>query len=52
VVEASAGLIGWSNTLVRTDASDQVRQHQDTVSKKLGITQKYEQLLATEGDSS
>ena len=50
VVEASEGLIGWSNTLVRTDADDQVRQYQDTVSKNLGITQKYEQLLANEED--
>ena len=46
--EASNGLIGWSNTLVRTDASDQVRKYQDTVSEKLGVTPKYEQLLATE----
>jgi hypothetical protein len=45
--EASDGLIGWSNTLVRTDASDQVRKYQDTVSEKLGITKKYEQLRDT-----
>jgi hypothetical protein len=49
--EASDGLIGWSNTLASPDAHDRVRKHQDTVSEKLGITPRYEQLRATKGDS-
>lgn len=48
--KASDGLIGWSNTLVRTDADDLVRRYQDIVSEKLGITPKYEQLRVTEGN--
>ena len=46
--EASVGLIGWSNTLFRTEADDLVRRYQDTVSEKLGITKKYAQLGDTE----
>jgi hypothetical protein len=46
VMEASDGLIGWSNSLVNPKASDLVNQYQDTVSQKLGIEKKYKKLQA------
>jgi hypothetical protein len=44
ITEAFSELIGWSNCLVGREASDRVRQRQDTVIEKLGIEKKYQKL--------
>ena len=46
VMQAADKVIGWSNNLVHPQADDRVREHQDIISQKLGIAQKYRKLQA------